>query len=180
MIYWDKLSLRMITNWWSYLILVFNIVQTMAEVQEHILYFIKVGQLTMAHMLQDQLLNQVQKVSTTKTSGMALENFSMLFHKFLNKDSDIVPEEAPLIVLDSKSAVCMYKNGKDTKHTRHISRRVHFVRNGKKWKMHKIEWCEGGLQLANIAITNVGDNELNTRMKYIMVRLDKWYTTIVK
>ena len=28
------------------------------------LYFIKVGQLTMANMFQDQLLNQVQKVST--------------------------------------------------------------------------------------------------------------------
>ena len=31
---------------------------------EHKLYFIKVGQLTMAHMFQDQLTNQVQKVST--------------------------------------------------------------------------------------------------------------------
>ena len=39
-------------------------IQTLAEVQEHILYLIKVGQLTMSHMLQDQLLDQVQKVST--------------------------------------------------------------------------------------------------------------------
>ena len=41
-----------------------KIVHTLAEVQEHILYFIKVGQLTMAHMLQDQLINQLQKVNT--------------------------------------------------------------------------------------------------------------------
>ena len=38
----------------------------------------------------------------------------------------------------------------ENKHTRHISRRMHFVRNGEKCKMHKIDWCEGGLQLAEI------------------------------
>ena len=53
----------------------------------------------------------------------------MLIHDFLNKDPDIVPEDDPLILLDSKSDVCMDKNGKDNKHTRHIYRRVHFVRN---------------------------------------------------
>ena len=54
----------------------------------------------------------------------------MLVHELFNKDPDIVPEEAPIIILDSKSAVCMASNGKDTNHTRHISRRVHLVRNG--------------------------------------------------
>ena len=38
--------------------------QTLEEVQEHTLFYIKVGQLTMAHMFQDQLHNPVQKVST--------------------------------------------------------------------------------------------------------------------
>ena len=75
--------------------------------------------------------------------------------------------------MDGKSDVCLDKNGKDTKHTRHIDRRVHFVRNGEKCKMHKIDKCEGGLQLADIATKNIGENDLNTRMKYIMVRLDK-------
>ena len=46
------------------MILVWNIFQTLVEVQNHILSSIKVGQLTMAHMFQDQLLNQVQKLST--------------------------------------------------------------------------------------------------------------------
>ena len=41
----------------------------------------------------------------------------------------MVPVAAPLIILDSKYAVCMDKNGKDNKHTRHIDRRVHYVRN---------------------------------------------------
>ena len=60
---------------------------------------------------------------------MALAHFRLLIHNFLNKDPDIVTEEAPLIILDSKSDVCMAKNGKDNKQTRHISRRMNFVRN---------------------------------------------------
>ena len=57
---------------------------------------------------------------------MALGSFSMLIHELLNKDPDIVPEEYPLILLDSKSDMCMSKNGKYTKHTSHIARRMHF------------------------------------------------------
>ena len=38
--------------------------------------------------------------------------------------------------------------------------------------MHKIDWCEGGLKLVDIATKNVGEDDLNSRMKYIMVRLD--------
>ena len=65
------------------------------------------------------------------TAGMALTHFGMLIHELLNKDPDIVPEEEPLSILDIKSAVCMAENGKDAKHTRHIARRVHLVRNKK-------------------------------------------------
>ena len=84
----------------------------------------------------------------------------------------MVPEEAPLIVFDSKSAMCMAKNGRDTKHTRHIARRMNFVENGEKCKMHKIDWCEGGLQLSDIGTNNVSEPDLTPRMKYIMVRLE--------
>ena len=84
----------------------------------------------------------------------------------------MVPEESPLIVLDSKSFMCMTKNGKDTKHTRHISRRMHFVRNEKKCKMHKIDWFEGGLQLVDIGTKNVSEPDLTPRIKYIMVILE--------
>ena len=48
----------------DFLIPVGKIVQTLQEVQEHTLFSIKVGKLTMANMFQDQLLNPVQKVST--------------------------------------------------------------------------------------------------------------------
>ena len=48
----------------DFLIQVGKIVQKMSEVQEHTLSFIKVGQLDMVHMFQDQFPNQVHKVST--------------------------------------------------------------------------------------------------------------------
>ena len=81
------------------------------------------------------------------------------------KDPDIVPEKAPLIVLDSRSAMCTDKNGKDTKYTIHIARRIYFVWNGEKFKMHKIDWCEGGLQLADIVTKNISEPDLTQRME---------------
>ena len=60
----------------------------------------------------------------------------------------------------------------DTKHTRHISRRKHFVSNGEKCNMDKIDWCGGGRQLVDIATNNVGKHDLTPRIKYIMVILD--------
>ena len=77
-----------------------------------------------------------------------------------------------MIFLDSKSAMCMAKNGKDSKHTRHLARRMNLVRNGEKCKLHKIVWCEGGMQLADIGTKNVSEPVLTPRMKYIMVRLE--------
>ena len=66
----------------------------------------------------------------------------------------------------------MANNGKDNKHTRHIPRIIHLVRNGEKFKMHKIDSCEGGLQLADIATNTFGEHELTPRMNYIMVIID--------
>ena len=45
------------------------------------------------------------------TAGMSLAHFRMLIHEFLSKDSDIVPEEAPIIISYIKYAVRMAKNG---------------------------------------------------------------------
>ena len=68
--------------------------------------------------------------------------------------------------------MCIANNGKDIKHTRHIARRTHFVRNGEKFKMHKIDWREGGLQLADIGTKNLSEPDLTPRIKYIMVIID--------
>ena len=83
----------------------------------------------------------------------------------MKNDQDIVSEEYPLIVLDSKSAMYMTNNSKDTKHTRYIARRMHFVRNGEKFKTYNIDWCEGSLQLADIGTKNVSEPDLTTSMK---------------
>ena len=82
--------------------------------------------------------------------------------------------------MDSKSTMCMAKNSNDTKHTRNISRIMHFVRNGENCKMNKIDWCEEGLQFSDIATKNVGETDLTPRVQYIMVRLDNWDRTVVK
>ena len=111
---------------------------------------------------------------------MALAHFRMLIHELLNKDTDIVPEEDPLIFLGSKSVMCVANNNKDTKHTRHIVRIMHLVRDGEKCKMYNIDWCEVGLQLADIGTNNVSEPDLTPKMKYIMVRLENLYRTFVK
>ena len=61
---------------------------------------------------------------------MDLPNFRMLINEFLNKDTDIVLKEAPLILLDNKSDMCMSKNGNNTKHTSHNAKITNLVRNG--------------------------------------------------
>ena len=44
---------------------------------------------------------------------MDLTHFRMLTYDFLSRYPDIVPEEAPIIILDGKSGVCMARNGID-------------------------------------------------------------------
>ena len=46
--------------------------------------------------------------------------------------------------------------------------------------MHRIEWYKGGMNLLDIATNNVGDNFLNPRTKYIMVRLGNIEITVLQ
>ena len=69
---------------------------------------------------------------------MSLAHYRMLIHELINKDPDIVPEEYPIFILDSKSAVCMANNFNDAKHTSHISRRINVVSNVKNAKFTKL------------------------------------------
>ena len=118
-------------------------------------------------------LSAESEYNASCTAVMDLANFRMLIHEFLSKYSGIFPEESPLTIPDGKYAVFMANNSKDNKHNSHISRRVNFVINGEKFKIHNIGWCKEGLKLACISTKNVVENYLNTRMKYIMVKLDK-------
>ena len=66
----------------------------------------------------------------------------------------------------------MDNNVKDTKHTRYISKRMHFVINGEECNLHNTVGCEVGLQLEYIVPNNVREDELNTILGYAIVRLD--------
>ena len=77
-----------------------------------------------------------------------------------------------MIVLDSKSDMCMAKNGKDNKHTRHIARRMNFKGMEKNARCKKIDWYEGGLKLEDIGTKNISEPDLTPRMKYIIVILE--------
>ena len=61
---------------------------------------------------------------------MAVSHFRILNNKLLNKDQDVVPQQATLIILYRKSAIYMAKNFK-AKKTHH----THFQKSefSKKW-----------------------------------------------
>ena len=68
--------------------------------------------------------------------------------------------------------MCVVKNVYYTKHTRHIPRRMHFVRNFEECYFHKTVWCEGGLQMEDIDTKNIREDEMNPRLGYDKVRID--------
>ena len=111
------------------------------------------------------------------TAGMDLSHFMMRNKYLAKKDPDVVPEQEPLIILDSKSCVFMVNNGKYTKHTIHIFRIMHVVRNVEDWNIHKKVWCEGGLKFSDIGTRNFREDKLNTRLGYAMVILENWQST---
>ena len=102
---------------------------------------------------------------------MAIETFMVINNELLNKDPDMFPEKAPIIILDIKSAICVDKIVKDTKHTRHISRRINFVRNGEERNFHKTVWCEVVLKMEDIGTKNVRENGFNRILVYAMGRI---------
>ena len=74
----------------------------------------------------------------------------------------------------------MDKNGKYTKHTRHIARRMHFVRNFEEFNFHKAVWCTVGMKLADIGTKNAREDEFNHGLGYSMVILDNLQNTCTR
>ena len=79
-----------------------------------------------------------------------------------------------------KSSICMANNDKDTKHTRHIDRIIHYVRNSNEYNIHKKLWCEGDLKLIDIVTKIVREDELNPGLEYDMVRLENLQNTCTR
>ena len=74
-------------------------------------------------------------------TGIFLLHFRIINNNFLNKYLGLFQEQAPLLILAGKSAVCVVNNGKDNKHTRKIARIMHFVINGEEYNLHNTVWC---------------------------------------
>ena len=76
-------------------------------------------------------------------------------------DKDYEPENtenypASNVILDSEAAIAIAKSDKDTKRTRHILRRYHFVRQGSALGQHQLGWIGTESQLAD-PLTKNGD-----------------------
>jgi hypothetical protein len=79
---------------------------------------------------------------------MATSHLRMLLAKWENTtDETLAPTN---IYFDSRSAIAMESNFRDTKHTHHILRRYHYVREGIKSKRFNMLWLQTLVQLADI------------------------------
>ena len=84
-------------------------------------------------------------------------------------DQDYTPENterypASNIILDSAAAIAIAQSDKDTKRTRHILRRYHFVRQGTALRQHQLGWISTDHQMAN-PLTKRGDfHEINSKI----------------
>ena len=79
------------------------------------------------------------------------------FHAVLRQPPEIMktwllalPNPPTVVMVDNEAACKMSLNDKLTKHTRHMSRRFHYVRQGSKMKLHVINWCPGEDMLSDI------------------------------
>ena len=106
------------------------------------------------------------------TATMSGAHHHMLLNELRLRDPDAATFPIP-VVLDSRSAQAMGNSFRDTKHTRHIARRYHYVRTGAQeghWVLH---WCEAGLQLADVGTKNLPGRDLQPRLGYIQVEVPK-------
>ena len=76
--------------------------------------------------------------NTTFTTGTDLAHFRIINNELLNKDLDLVPEQAHIIILDIKSSTCMDNSDKDKKHIRQISRIMNISRYGEECSFHRM------------------------------------------
>ena len=90
--------------------------------------------------------------------------------KMLLEDLEQTELSQPVpIILDSKAAHDMGHSFKTTKHTRHILRRYHYVREGQLTGEHELTWIPKQFQLADIGTKPLSRPDLEGRTKYLFV-----------
>jgi hypothetical protein len=83
---------------------------------------------------------------------MAASHLWMLLCEFNGTQDECTPPTS--IYFDSKSAIAMGANYQDTKHTRHIMRRYHYVRENIAANRFTSNWFETEFQIADIGTKN--------------------------
>jgi hypothetical protein len=78
---------------------------------------------------------------------MAVTHIKMLLN---DMEARFDNEDMESIILDGKSAIAKGNSFKDTKHTRHISRRYHCVRDGIEAMRFELIWINAANQFAEI------------------------------
>ena len=106
-------------------------------------------------------------VATMSTAHLHM----MLDELELRAGTDKLHEHPIKILLDNQSAVAMGQSFKDTKHTRHIWRHFHYVRQGEHSGMHKLHWIPNHFQLADIGTKPLGPGDLLPLLKYMVVTI---------
>jgi hypothetical protein len=102
---------------------------------------------------------------------MAASHCRMLLDELELKTED-APSPTVKIIMDSKSAIAMGESFKDTKHTRHIMRRFHFVRHGVEKKFYELVWIPTEFQLADIGTKNLPGPRQKFLTQLLMVSID--------
>ena len=72
----------------------------------------------------------------------------------------MIPEQAPLVILDGKSDLCMVNNFSDTKHNTNISSRIQLVTNVEELNLNKTVWCVEVMQLSDIGPKDFREDDL--------------------
>jgi len=106
----------------------------------------------------------------TCLATMALMHVSMALNIFELVNEDEQRYKVPLI-LDSSSAIAIGSSFKDTKHTRHIMRRFHFVRSMLDKRFIILLWISTKGQLADIGTKVLGTETYSILLPICMSRI---------
>ena len=104
---------------------------------------------------------------------MLLYDIKYLGTKSYNDTQLALPNPPTVLLVDNQAACKMSINDKLTRHTRHISRRFHFVREGQKLKLHNITWCPSDNMLADITTKTQAATKINPHRDRAYFRLPK-------
>ena len=111
--------------------------------------------------------------STAAVACMNASHLRMVMNELEGKPQDEFGTPPIKILLDSQAAIAMSKNFKDSKQTRHMDRRRHYVREGSNEGRHELCYIPGDLMLADPGTKNCGKAEIQTRLKYMMANVPK-------